>query len=76
MSDKSDQLDALIEVPMLQEEVKHLKATIARLERENAALMDRLSRRRPSSAVESEIKDFCRHCAKRLVPASPNRRTI
>lgn len=71
----SDQLDALIEVSMLQEEVKHLKSYVVRLERENASLMDRLSRRRPSTSAEAEIKKFCRRCAKRLLVINPSRPT-
>ncbi len=68
----SDKLDALIEVSMLQEEVKHLKSYVVRLERENAALMERLSRRRPSTAAEAEFKKFCRRCAKRLLVINPS----
>ena len=71
----SDELDALIEVSMLQEEVKRLKAYVVRLERENASLMDRLSRRRPSSGAEGEIRKFCRRCAKRLLVVNPSRPT-
>ena len=69
----SEKLDELIKLPMLQEEIKHLKKYIIKLERENASLMDRLSHRRPSTASESEIRRFCRLCAKRLL--SPARRT-
>lgn len=47
----SQDLDELIELSILRDEVQHLKAYAIRLERENAALMDRLSFRRPSSAV-------------------------
>ena len=72
----SDKLDALIELSMLQEEVKDLKAYIVRLERENANLMDRLSRRRPSNATETEIKKFCRRCAKRFLVINPSRPTM
>lgn len=54
----SDELDALIELPMLQEEVKHLKKYIIRLERENAELMDRLSRRRPTTAYNALLRGF------------------
>ena len=70
----SEKLDELIKLPMLQEEIKHLKKYIIRLERENAYLMDRLSHRRPSTASKSEIRRFCQLCAKRLL--SPARRTI
>ena len=44
-------LDDLIELSILRDEVRHLKAYAIRLERENAALMDRLSHRRPSSSA-------------------------
>ncbi len=44
-------LEDLIELSMLRDEVQHLKSYAIRLERENAALMDRLSHRRPSTAV-------------------------
>ena len=54
----SDELDALIELPMLREEVKHLKKYIIRLERENAELMDRLSRRRPTTAYNALLRGF------------------
>jgi hypothetical protein len=47
----SQDLDNLIELSILRDEVQHLKAYAVRLERENAALMDRLSFRRPSSAA-------------------------
>ncbi len=47
----SQDLDDLIEMSILRDEVQHLKAYAVRLERENAALMDRLSYRRPSTAV-------------------------
>ena len=47
----SQDLNDLIELSMLRDEVRHLKAYAIRLERENAALMDRLSHRRPSSAA-------------------------
>ena len=47
----SQDLDNLIELSILRDEVQHLKAYAIRLERENAALMDRLSHRRPSSAA-------------------------
>ena len=67
----SGKLDELIEVSMLREEIKHLKANIVRLERENASLMDRLSQRRPSTVAEKELKNFCRRCAKRLLVINP-----
>ncbi len=47
----SQDLDELIELSILREEVQHLKAYAIRLERENAALTDRLSHRRPSAAA-------------------------
>jgi hypothetical protein len=47
----SQDLDHLIELSILRGEVQHLKAYTVRLERENAALMDRLSHRRPSTAA-------------------------
>lgn len=47
----SQDLDSLIELSILRDEVQHLKAYTIRLERENAALMDRLSYRRPSTAA-------------------------
>ncbi len=47
----SQDLDNLIEHSILRDEVQHLKAYAIRLERENAALMDRLSHRRPSTAA-------------------------
>ena len=47
----SQDLDDLIELSILRDEVQHLKTYAIRLERENAALMDRLSYRRPSSAA-------------------------
>ncbi len=47
----SQDLDQVIELSILRDEVLHLKAYAVRLERENAALMDRLSNRRPSSAA-------------------------
>jgi RNase P subunit RPR2 len=72
----SEKLDALIKLPMLQEEVKHLKEYIIILERENANLMDRLSHRRPSTAAETEMRRFCRRCAKRLLVLDPTRRTL
>ena len=72
----TEKFDALIEVTMLREEVKQLKAYTIRLERENAQLMDRLSHRRPSSVAETEVKRFCRRCAKRLLVLGSNRRAI
>ncbi len=54
----SEKFDELIELPMLQEEVKQLKEYIIRLERDNADLMDRLSHRRPSTAAKTEVKSF------------------
>ncbi len=47
----SQDLDDLIELSILRDEVQHLKAYAIRLERENAALKDRLSFRRPSTAA-------------------------
>jgi hypothetical protein len=47
----SQDSDSLIELSILRDEVQHLKAYAIRLERENAALMDRLSYRRPSNAA-------------------------
>ena len=47
----SQDLDSLIELSILRDEVQRLKAYAIRLERENAALMDRLSYRRPSTAA-------------------------
>ena len=49
--DMTQDLYNVIELSMLRDEVRHLKAYAVRLERENAALMDRLSYRRPSSAA-------------------------
>ncbi len=72
----SEKLDELIKLAILQEEIKHLKEYIIRLERDNADLMDRLSHRRPSTAAETEIRKFCRRCAKRLLVFSPTRRTM
>lgn len=72
----SEKLDALIELPMLREEVKHLKEYITRLEHENAHLMDRLSQRKPPTAAETEIRNFCRRCAKRLLVLNPAGRTM
>ena len=69
-------LDTLIQVPLLQEEVKRLRSSIVELERENAELKDRLSNRRPSSAAEAEIKRFCRRCARRLLTVDPGRRAV
>ncbi len=69
----SEKFDELIELPMLQEEVKQLKEYIIRLERDNADLMDRLSHRRPSTAAKAEVRSFCRRCAKRLMVLSPAR---
>ena len=46
----------LIELTMLRDEVQHLKAYAVRLERENAALLDRLSYRRPSSAARRRTR--------------------
>jgi hypothetical protein len=54
----SQDLDDLIELSILRDEVKHLKAYAIRLERENAALMDRLSYRRPSTAVRRPVGWF------------------
>jgi hypothetical protein len=51
----SQDLDSLIELSILRDEVQHLKAYAIRLERENAALMDRLSHRRPSTAAIERI---------------------
>ncbi len=70
----SEKLDEFIKLPMLQEEIKHLKEYIIRLERDNADLMDRLSHRRPSTAAGTEIRRFCRLCAKRLLVLSPTAR--
>jgi hypothetical protein len=50
----SQDFDDLIELSILRDEVQHLKAYAVRLERENAALMDRLSFRRPSAAVRRQ----------------------
>ena len=47
----SQDIENLIELSILRDEVQHLKAYAIRLERENAALMDRLSYRRPSTAA-------------------------
>jgi len=69
----SEKFDELIELPMLQEEVKQLKEYIIRLERDNADLMDRLSHRRPSTTAKTEVRSFCRRCAKRLMVLSPVR---
>ena len=52
----SQDLDQLIELSILRDEVHHLKAYTVRLERENAALMDRLSHRRPSSAARRRTR--------------------
>ncbi len=54
----SQELDDLIELSILRDEVQHLKAYAIRLERENAALMDRLSFRRPSSAARRPVGWF------------------
>lgn len=50
----SQDLDDLIELSMLRDEVRHMKAYAVRLERENAALMDRLSYRRPTTALRHQ----------------------
>ena len=47
----SQDIEYLIELSILRDEVQHLKAYAIRLERETAALMDRLSYRRPSTAA-------------------------
>lgn len=47
----SQDLNELIELSILRDEVQHLKAYAVRLERENAALMDRLSFRRPTNGI-------------------------
>ena len=54
----SQGLDDLIELSILRDEVQHLKAYAIRLERENAALMDRLSYRRPASALRRPVGWF------------------
>lgn len=54
----SQEIDELIELSILRDEVQHLKAYAVRLERENAALMDRLSFRRPSTAVRRPVGWF------------------
>ena len=54
----SQDLDDLIELSILRDEVQHLKAYAVRLERENAALMDRLSYRRPSGTARSRVRWF------------------
>ncbi len=54
----SQDLDELIELSILREEVQHLKAYAIRLERENAALTDRLSHRRPSTAAIQRVGRF------------------
>ena len=66
-------LDALIEIPMLREEVKQLKGYIVRLERENADLRDRLSHRRPSTAAMTQARHLRRRWAKWLPVLSPTR---
>lgn len=48
----------IIELSMLRDEVRHLKSYAVRLERENAALMDRLSYRRPSRAAGPRVRWF------------------
>ena len=48
----------VIELSMLRDEVQNLKAYAVRLERENAALMDRLSYRRPSRAARPRTRWF------------------
>ena len=72
----SEKLDALIELPMLREEVKQLKKYTNRLEHENDDLTDRLSQRSPPTAAETEIGRFCRRCAKRLLVLNSTRRTM
>ena len=54
----TQELYNIIELSMLRDEVRHLKAYAVRLERENAALMDRLSYRRPSSAARPRVGWF------------------
>ncbi len=68
-----EKLDALIELPMLREEVKELKGYIIRLERENADLMDRLSHRRPSTAAMTQARKLRPRWIKRLLVLSPTR---
>jgi hypothetical protein len=72
----SEKLDALIELPMLREEVKQLKEYIIGLEHENDYLTDCLSQRRPPTAAETELRRFCRRCAKRLLVLNSTRRTM
>ncbi len=54
----SQDLENLIELSIVRDEVQHLKAQATRLERENAALMDRLSHRRPSTAAIRQAGRF------------------
>jgi hypothetical protein len=63
----SEKLDELIQIPMLQEEIKLLKQYVIRLERENADLMDRLSHRRPSTAAQRKTGRFLRRCARQML---------
>jgi len=60
-------LEDLIELSMLRDEVQHLKSYAIRLERENAALMDRLSHRRPSTAVRYQ-DGWLRHLSGMILP--------
>ncbi len=63
----SQDLEDLIELSMLRDEVQHLKSYAIRLERENAALMDRLSHRRPSTAVRHR-DGWLRHLSGMILP--------
>ena len=60
-------LEDLIELSMLRDEVQHLKSYAIRLERENAALMDRLSHRRPSTAGRHR-DGWLRHLSGMILP--------
>ena len=67
----SQDLDDLIELSLLREEVKSLKSYAARLERENASLMDCLSHRRPSSAARRQVERIGRRWGWRLQLLGP-----
>lgn len=51
---------------MLREEVKSLRSYAAKLERENASLMDCLSHRRPSGAARRQVRKLARRWGWRL----------
>jgi len=71
-----ENLDDLVQIPMLQAEIKNLRQYIIKLERENADLMDRLSHRRPSTAAQRKSGRLLQRCAKQLLLCGPARRTM